>query len=74
MGRKRRQVVVTVTETWTFVFDAAGEAPSPASPRDPPALASIPAPSVDDLRPSADAPDALAADAQGIISTAGGGL
>jgi len=49
MRRKRRQVVVTVTETWTFVFDAAGETPPSASPLDPPPLAPILTPPPDDL-------------------------
>jgi hypothetical protein len=62
MRRKRRKVVVTVTETWTFVFDEAGELP--ASPLDPPALASIPTPPLDATPLTADAPDAPAVDAQ----------
>jgi hypothetical protein len=62
MRRKRRKVVVTVTETWTFVFDEAGEAP--ATPLDPPALASTPTPSLDATPLATDASDALAVDAQ----------
>jgi len=43
MGRKRRRVVVTITETWTFVFDGVGEAPVSAPSCNSLALASIPA-------------------------------
>jgi hypothetical protein len=64
MGRKRRKVVVTVTETWTFVFDETGEAPLPAPHFDPPALASIPTPPLDAALSTADAPDAPSADEQ----------
>lgn len=63
MGRKRRKVVVTVTETWTFVFDAAGEMPLPASLSDPPTLASLPTAPLDDLPPTDNAFAAPAADA-----------
>lgn len=62
MGRKRRKVVVTVTETWTFVFDEAGETPAPP-PLDPPALASVPTSPLDVALMAPDAPDAPAVDA-----------
>lgn len=70
MGRKRRKVVVTVTETWTFVFDETGEPPQPASLLDPPALVSFPAAPLAAAPPIADAPDAPAAEAQASSSTA----
>lgn len=54
--------MVTVTETWTFVFDEAGDMPAP--PHDTPALASVPASPLDATLLTADAPDALAIDAQ----------
>jgi hypothetical protein len=56
MRRKRRKVVVTVTETWTFVFDAAGETPLSAPSLEQPPLAPILTPPPDDLPPGADAP------------------
>lgn len=55
--------MVTVTETWTFVFDEAGETPLPAPLLDPPALASIPTPPLDALPPTVDTSAAGAADA-----------
>lgn len=63
MGRKHRRVVVTVTETWTFVFDETGTTPDPTPLFDLPALASIPAPPVDDALVTPDASDALIVDA-----------
>lgn len=46
MGRKRRRLVVTITETWTFVFDAEGGVDVSAS-AERPALAPTPAPPLD---------------------------
>lgn len=54
--------MVTVTETWTFVFDDAGEAPAP--PIDLPALAFPPTPPLDGAPLVADALDTPAVDAQ----------
>lgn len=56
MGRKRRKVVVTVTETWTFVFDETGATPDLTPLLEPPAPASIPAPPVDEALVTPDAP------------------
>lgn len=64
MGRKRRKVVVTVTETWTFVFDETGAMPDLTPLLEQPALASIPAPPVDDALVTPDTPDAPAVAAQ----------
>lgn len=58
MGRKHRRVVVTVTETWTFVFDETGTTPEPTPLLDLPVLASIPAPRLDAALPAPDAPSA----------------
>jgi len=63
MGRKRRKVVVTVTETWTFVFDETGTTPDLTSLLDLPTLASIPAPQMDAVPLVAESPDAPAGDA-----------
>ncbi|MCL4830355.1 MAG: hypothetical protein KJZ95_23560 [Caldilinea sp.] len=71
MGRKRRKIVVTVTETWTFVFDEAGD--MSASLLDLPALASIPAPPPDDTLFLPDALDAPVVDAPESSSTDGEG-
>ncbi len=51
MGRKRRKLVVTITETWTFVF--ADESPPPVAdqPLDSPALAPTPLPPAPALPP-----------------------
>ena len=51
MGRKRRKLVVTITETWTFVF--ADESPPPVAdqPLDSPALAPTPLPPAPVLPP-----------------------
>lgn len=46
MGRKRRRLVVTITETWTFVFDEAGQQAHDV-PIESPALASIPGPAAE---------------------------
>lgn len=57
--------MVTVTETWTFVFDAADETTVlPALSLTPTELASIPTPSLDVAPPTADATDAPAVDAE----------
>jgi len=61
--------VVTVTETWTFVFDEAGDLPAP--PLDLPALASVPAPPPDEAMLPPDALDAPVVDAPESSSTAG---
>lgn len=58
MGRKRTKVVVTVTETWTFVFDETGKTPELTPLLDLTELASIPAPPVDEALVTPDAPDA----------------
>lgn len=71
MRRKRRKVVVTVTETWTFVFEEAGDMPAPLLEL--PALASIPAPPVDETLFTPDAIAAPAGDAHESNSAAGDG-
>lgn len=63
--------MVTVTETWTFVFDEAGD--MSASLLDLPALASIPAPLPDDTLFPPDALDAPVVDAPESSSTDGEG-
>lgn len=56
--------MVTVTETWTFVFDETGKTPDLTPLLEQPALASIPAPPVDEALVTPDAPDAPAVAAQ----------
>jgi hypothetical protein len=63
MGRKRTKVVVTVTETWTFIFDETGETPDLTPLLELPALASIPTPQMDAAPLVAESPDAPAGDA-----------
>ena len=52
MARTRKQLVMTVTERWTFVFDDEADAPATAPAADAPAL--VPASSLldDDLQVS----------------------
>lgn len=66
MRRKRRQVVVTVTETWTFVIDETGETPELTPPLDMTELASIPTPLMGVVTPAADvsANDAQVSDSE----------
>lgn len=65
--------MVTVTETWTFVFDETGNMPELKSLLELPALASIPTPPEDEALVTPDAPDALAADAAAGSSATGDG-
>lgn len=44
MGRKRRKLVVTITETWTFVFADESSPPVADQPPAPPALTPTPLP------------------------------
>lgn len=44
MGRKRRKLVVTITETWTFVFADEGPPPVADQPAELPAFAPTPTP------------------------------
>jgi len=73
MGRKRKKLVVTITETWTFVFDETGTTPDLTSLLDLPALASIPAPQMDAVPLVAESPDAPTGDASKRSSAAGDG-
>lgn len=63
--------MVTVTETWTFVFAETGETPELTPLLDLAALASVPAPPVDEALVTPDAPSAPDVDAPERSSAAG---